>query len=415
MSAELKERKALADRELASKFLGSTSQYERALQLGFVAGMITDPMARRVVEATSKHYRAEGRVVPSPAYLKDHGIPFHEMSSSDTVEQTLARVRDMAVQLRVIAMADRAATLVLRSPAEAAEQLSEEIRGIAELSKLRAPLPDQSTLVAESMSRYEVRKVNSLGDAIPLVWSPITDITHGKAKGYPSFIYGPSKSYKTTLMLWDAYWTATQGYRTYVGTGEWKPQDITDLMLCFHAEVPLARFRDGKLFPDEEMRLSSAIGSYKDLPLEIGPKSFPGVQELDMVAARADQFGAEVVYLDGAHRLPKSRNHEDVAEYAQRVTEHAGRMDRPWFVAVQANRYGRKTGKSDDAKKVDSSSDDVGGSIAWTQECNFAIRCVKEDYGRVTMEVTDSRFGDVGSVEVSCQPGIAMHVLGGRF
>lgn len=407
----LQTKKAQADRELVSKFIDNTDAYEKAVSLGFSLDHITEPGSRRAAEVIQQHYDKHGRVVPDFRYLEDMAVPFSRVLVATDVERTLARVKAMAVQLRLSQLGGELSPIASRDIHAAVKALQDRTQQIGDLSR-STPLPATiEQLIEDDAAEYDALE---RGEALslPMAWEPLNAMTRGKSRGYPHVFYGAAKNFKSTVLLYDAYRTAALGYRVYLATGELAPRDLMTMLLCFHGNVSLTRRRQGRFTSDEKMRYAEARVTLPQLPLKIGRKSFPGYAELDLIASEAQKFGADQVSFDGAHRGPPSRKHEDIAQYATRITEHAARMDVPWVIATQANRA-RKQGVSDSTKMVDSASEDIGGSIAWLQEVSWAIRCVKTAPGQATLEVTESRFAtsDINAVSVIIRPGENMGIV----
>ncbi len=404
----LQARKAQADRELVSKFVDDTKAYERAVSLGFSLNCLTEPGSRRTAEVIQQHYEKHGGVVPNMVYLEAMAAPLTRVLVPGEVSTTLARVKAMAVQLGISKLESELSGIAANDVHAAVKLLGEKSEALANMAKA-TPLPlTMAQLLRKVDTLYEQRKMGTDSRAYPTPWRLVTEATGGIHRGYPHVIYGPKKSYKSTMSVYLAYRTAMLGHRVYLGTGELAREDIMTLLICMHAKVSLHRYRKGNLTPEEEFRYLSARDSFGKLPLEIGQKTYPGLVELGMVATAAANFAADVVVLDGAHRLSASLKYEDIAQYAMKVTEHAGRMDIPWVVSVQANRS-RKSGKSENKRAVDSSNDDMGGSISWSQESAWVIRSSTDESAprEVVLEVTDARFarGDVNQVYVGCCTG----------
>lgn len=409
---ELHEKKNRLDTIVVSKILTSEDGFTTALDLGLRPEMITEPVARRTFDLIRKFYEDESRTVPTLDYVKMRGIPFHAIVSPDTLEQTVPALRELSTHLRLLNLHNAIPRLMAGPAAAASEKVYQTALDIAELSKARAPSKTKADLAEDIMQEYIAYENIKDGGSIPYAIPLLSSLLNGKI-GNPSVsvFFGQPKSYKTTNLIYDAYiLAAAYGYKVYIATGELTQQDIHREMACFHARIDLNRAIKKGFSPEERMSYFQSLKFIASLEnLHIGECPKRGILELDLLASRAEKVKPQVIYLDGVHRLPDSPEHIDVIKYAQRVTEHArDTFGAPWVVAAQANRDAAKREyenmrRAADGKKnprVNSAMLDIAGSKAWIEECTAAIRCVKKGHGRVQLEVTETRWGTVGAVDV---------------
>lgn len=421
MSQTLQESKARLDRALMTKIVGQTEALEKAILIGLRQEMITDPASRRTLDAVLRFYEEEGRTSPSQSYLEQRGIPYHPLHSPDTVEQLVPQVREAAVSLRLHSLMSNIPRLVAGGPAIAAGRVYDQAMEIAELSKAKKPELSKMDIANQIIAERIAAESDSGAGIIPYAGSYLTALTKGR-RGLPSYtvIFGKVKSYKSTRLIFDAYTLAADlGYKVCIASGELSKADLMSMMASFRAKVSLDAIRSLTDTEEDRMKYFQALEEIAKMDnLLIADKPKRGIMELDLYAKRAARFNAELVYLDGAHRLPESQDYKDVTNYAQRVYEHCTEtIPVPWTVAVQSNRELAKleaagTVKKEKGRKVTSAMLDIAGSKAWLEECTAALRCVKTGFGSARVEVTETRYGQEGAVDVNCQLGFNMEEIG---
>lgn len=413
-----------ADRKLVSRMLSDTEQFETAIELGLRPEMVTEPAARRAIDCSLKFYESERRAIPNMDYIKMRGIPFHAIICVDDVRQLVPLVRDLSTTLRLTSLMNIIPRLTSGNAEVAAKRVYDTALEISELSKAREPERTMQDLADTLKVDYVAGESAADGGAIPYGFPILSGLLNGK-RGKPSVtvFFGTPKSYKTTNLIWDAYCLVEWGYVVYIATGELEREDIMNEMACFRAKVDIARVWKRNLQSEDRLRYFEALDYIRALPnLHIGQCPKRGIMELDLLTSRAIRVKPDVVYLDGVHRLPETPDHQDVIQYAQRVTEHSKHSTGcPWVVAAQANREAakreydeakRKEGGEPRRKGVSSAMLDIAGSKAWIEECTAAIRCVSPGYGTVRLEVTEARYGAKGAVNVSMHRGYNVAEIG---
>jgi hypothetical protein len=262
------------------------------------------------------------------------------------------------------------------------------------------PQPESISKLSEALeARYQQMKTNKGVMGISFPFPSLSKATGGMFPASLYVLYGRKKSYKTTIALYTGVVAAEKGYRVYIVSGELQSSEMHATAFACFAKINRDNLLMGNLSELDEKRKNAAYSVFNELPLKFGSKPDPGVHGADALARESAKFGADLIIIDGAHRLSKTRDWEKVAEYADRLLDHSIRNNKAYLAVCQANRMsvqwlGKKT-----ADVVDSDVD-IGGTIAWIQNARVALRTRKIHPGRVEIDITDNRYANTDGTTI---------------
>lgn len=398
-------RRILVERTLVSNLVGNAERFEEAQDLGVSTSWFKDPSSRIVYDTLQSFWRAHPGHVPNAEYLADHAVPYEPVLSDEPLTVTVSRLRDLYVASELEHNLLLAEQVARRSPLTALEQTLETLSNLAETANPAGREPSDDELTDNAVASYLQREQTGGMVGLPWPFTSLNELTGGIAEQSMVVLYGRKKSYKSTILFYVALCLAEEGRRVLLSSGELPRAQVREILLCMHARVPLDRYRCGSLTEEEKVRLFSARDTLKQLPLSTDKTPGKGLQELDLLARRAVKFGAEIVILDGVHLLPKTRDWQDVGNYADRVLHHALRGRAPWLVGAQANRSSRQLTRDQSFDLFDTDQD-IGGAITWVQHCSQSIRVRKVADGAAELDLADNRVGHSRTIPIWVQPGV---------
>ena len=397
--------RALAERALLSALLGSGAAYEEAIDAGLKTKFMSDIDVMRAWEIVQADYRATGQV-PGIETLLERAVKLQKIGSTESIPTLVRRVKTHWVRAELARVKIEVARQEKGDPIEAVRRLRDAVDELYEETDESRPLATKGQLVQTLLDDYD--KMTDSGGMIglPFPWKTLNEETRGKERGTVTVFYGLPKNYKTTLAMFDGYCLAKQGVRVYFVPGEMSRYKYQSMLVAFHVGFNMLDYRRAGLSEEELLATTRAKHELDAMSYEIGPVPDIGPEGLPTIERKAKRFSADILVIDGAHKLTKTAHWEDVKEWSNRVLDMALRMNIPIVIVAQANRAKYKNGNGHTQPgKIASSAEDMGGSIAFSQDLSIGLRCRKEAFGLVDVDITDNRFGDERTIHLNCKVG----------
>ena len=225
---------------------------------------------------------------------------------------------------------------------------------------------------------------------IPFPWEPLNHATAGMQNEDFIVIYARPKQLKTWTALAIAVYAYQAGYRVLVYSKEMASITMMRRASSIIAKVDYEQVKTGTLSDDDEDVFFSTLEALEDWEkseardgrhasmaflsdrdLKAGAK---GVT-VEILAAEAERFGAELIIVDGFYLMRdgrtgvKSRDWKQVGNISSDIKEMAQRLCVPVIGTTQANRGASKT--------VGDDVDEIGYADAIGQDADLTIRVFK--------------------------------------
>ena len=205
---------------------------------------------------------------------------------------------------------------------------------------------------------------------------------------------------------------ARQNYKVLMYSLEMMDEQIADKIIIAETGIDAERYRNGSIDDHELSMLSSRLGEFASLPIEIDDKAGNSIQYIQSQATIKKHQGlCDVVFIDYVGLVgntDKTGNREQyIATISKKCKEMAKQLDVPVILLCQLNRDVEKT-----RDKMPSLSDlRESGSIE--QDADIVISMMRPEYYNLTFNDLDG-YG-IDSVTPTLQGITLFNVLKYRF
>ena len=247
---------------------------------------------------------------------------------------------------------------------------------------------------SSQLLREDYRQMQQAGGitGIPFPWAPLNQSTAGMQPEDFIVLYARPKSMKTWVALAIAAYAYTMGYRVLVYSKEMSSKIMLRRAASIIARLDYEQIKTGTLSEEDEESFFDTLDSLQewekaaatdggrraamhfisDRDLRGGAKK--GIT-VEVVAAEAEKFGADLVVMDGFYLMTdgrtgtKSREWKQVGNISSDIKEMAQRLGVSVVGTTQANRGAGKTSGDD--------VDEIGYADAIGQDADLTMRIFK--------------------------------------
>jgi hypothetical protein len=360
---------------------------------GFNAAYLQTEEAREIFRWISDAFTDvnTGGSVPSLARVRRYFPEFDYCPSRDSIEALAKEVLDNNVKAGIRASVEEIDKL-LDEGEDPQVILGAYLPQLRELSLQGSDSKHLLMSTAASKLREDYDRMQQADGitGLPFPWAPLNKATAGMQPEDFIVIYARPKQMKTWVALAIACHAYQSGYRVLVYSKEMSDNILARRAASIIAQVDYEEAKSGTLSPaDEELYFntleglgdwekSAAVGGKKaamtflsDRKLSSGTKG----ATVDILAAEAERFGADLIVVDGFYLMrdgrtnQRSREWKQVSNISSDLKGMAQSLAVPVIGTTQANRSASKTDGQD--------TDEVGYADAIGQDTDLLMRVFK--------------------------------------
>lgn len=363
---------------------------------------------------------------PSIERFSEYFPEFEFRDSSDSVAALVGDLKTRYALSDLVDLSSRIDDMVAdddNSPEDIMVKVSNTLR------KIKGRTVDQSGLMfsegAEDLiDLYNTMKNSGGISGHRFTWRPLNECAGGMGPGDFIVIYGRTGNMKTWVACNMAVTNFTDGLKVMFYSKEMTRQQLMWRCATIIAQVNATDAWRGQLDEDMEDVYLACLEAIREEDAGCGSFMFLGnegsksVMSVDGLAAIAEEFEPDVIYVDGFYHMTDGRtgtkgsDWKQIANIAQDLKNLAQQAKCPVIGITQANRSGAK-GASTDLTDL-SYADAIG------QEADLAIRCFvgpnPEDQGKaVAIVPTKVRNGEPVPFLIAGQPSSDFTIIKDRL
>lgn len=300
------------------------------------------------------------------------------------VEDSLVAICD---QVRAAKMHSDTADL-LQAVAEATA--ADPVTGFETLKKRTAAMMAAHTIdnacdirskISEVRDQYLMMKSAGTGlRGRPWPWPALNDATLGLQNGHLVTLYGRPKSGKSTLVLEAVRNFHAHGARPIVFSQELPVIEICERYVALVTCVDFDAMQRGALSDEKEEAFLENLEAFSQSPpIIVDRLTSRGEEAIVEMAAKIDDFGADLVVIDGVYFL--GDDWRELTKVTRGMKSMAMTKSLPIIGVTQANRSRNKK----DSKSTDDASDIAYGD-SFYQDSDLCVRVTSDIENRQRME-----------------------------
>ena len=333
------------------------------------ASTFTSPINRLVYQYIRDWFYApdtRGHVPTLDDVLKKFG-EFKPERDGASLTTLCAELRKSELSRRLVDRLERIANIATIDPDKALQIGREsffELAKTLEVSKI-----DSLRDIDDVLEAYQKAKSGGGVVGIPFPWDSMTEASGGMRPGEFHVFYGRPKSMKTWLLLNITIHAFNSGRRALLVTTELPILQVKQRMAAMFCSFDYERFRKGQLTEDEEallMFLVQTLFDDKDLERANIHIVKPEQASVEYVAQKIEELRPDIVCIDSAYKLGKSRRWDHQAEVALKLKRLSTDFEIPVVITTQANR-----------NRGDETGSDMAFSDAYGQDADGVFRVDK--------------------------------------
>jgi replicative DNA helicase len=238
------------------------------------------------------------------------------------------------------------------------------------------------SLIPQMRVEYQAMKEGRTGlKGRPWPWAALNGATMGGQNGHFVLFYGRPKVGKTwsALKSIQHMTNADPSCRALVISQEMLPQELCRRYIALQANIDYKLYQRGRLDAEQEARFYAALEEFENQDRIVFDRlSSTGASALSELAAKADEHGAHIVFVDGLYFL--GEDWKEIAVITRGLAQFAQTSQRLMIGTTQQNRSQGEKGKK---KGGPGEANDFGYGDSFAQDCHCAIR--------VTADIEDKR------------------------